>query len=136
MDFIAGILANGGSAFWREFTEDEIEHERHTEADEPRIVVESEQEGRHGSAIDQFYGGKEARQAGQGAGGQRYECDPAEAAGVGIDAGGGVERPDVEFGFSADKIVGDHDAADRPEQCAVADKPREDVAGRIGYELP
>src|SRR5690606_21897206 len=79
---------------------------------------------------------KEAGQAGEGAGEERGDGDPTEAAAVAVFAGSGVERGDGELAFSPDEVIGDHDAADRAEQRAVTDEPGEDVAGGIGDEFP
>src|SRR3989442_15004820 len=103
------------------------------EPDEPRPVVET---GSHPGDRPTRDRGDKARQARRYAKQKRPDGDPVDSESVLVDAMAAIQVVDDELSAADGEIVGDHDAGDRPEQCAVTDEPGKDVRGSVVVEPP
>ena len=113
----------------------QINAEGHGEANEPCVAVKVREERRYGLRFEHFHLDQKSRQTRQRARDQRQQRHNAEAVREAIFAIRFVKCDEIKFAPSPDEVVRDEDSANRPEQRAVSDEPREDVAVGVCYEL-
>src|SRR5260370_27901766 len=94
----------------------EIGEETHQETYEPGVVVQTAQGRKH-----------QAKEGDGGAGSERRDGGPIEAAPIFVLAIALVEIFDEQMLFADDEVIADKHASDRAEKTGVADEPSENV---------
>ena len=74
----------------------QVQHERDPEADEPCVAVKLQQPRREGRGIERLHVDQKTWQARQRAGPQCGDCDPTDAAAIGVFSLLRVERLDIQ----------------------------------------